>query len=63
MSGTSPQKSITQRILDEMFDGIKEHEEFNEQIILKLKKLADSNILSKPERVIAIIKVVSGEED
>lgn len=63
MSGTSPQKSITQRILDEMFDSIEEHEEFDEQVILKLKRLADSGILSKSERVIEVIKVVPGDEN
>ena len=63
MPDTSPQKSITQRILDKMFDSIEEKEEFDKQVILKLKKLADLDMLSKSERVIEIIKVMPGDQN
>ncbi len=51
------QKSLVEQIFDEMFASIEEREEFDAQIIKKLKQLAVSGDLKKATQVSRTIKL------
>jgi len=54
------QKSLIEQILDEMFVNIERREEFDKQVIKKLKELAESGDLKKAPQVTKAIKSLSG---
>ncbi len=55
------QRSLLEKIFDEMFEGIEGQEEFDVQTIQKLKQLAASDDLKKAAEVIKAIKQGSVE--
>ena len=57
----SNNKLLVEQILDEMFKNISEKEEFNNEIIVALKKLSSSGSLRKASQVEQILKIKSGE--
>lgn len=59
----SLQKPLIQQVLDDMFAVIKEREEFDPEMIEKLKRLAETGDLKKPSQVMEAIKRVPEERD
>jgi hypothetical protein len=60
MAERTVQKSLVEQILDDMFADIEELEEFNAELLQKLKQLAVSGNLKKASQIIRAIKAASG---
>lgn len=52
----SPNKSLIDQILEEMFISIRNKEEFDDKIVSDLMNLADQDQLTNYEKIIEIIK-------
>jgi hypothetical protein len=60
MAERTVQKSLVEQILDDMFANIEELEEFDAELLQKLKQLAVSGNLKKAPQIIRAIKAASG---
>jgi len=60
VEGSQVQKSLLERILDQTFISIEEHETFDEETIEKLKQLAVSGDLGKPQKIEEAIRSKPG---
>ena len=60
VEGSQVQKSLLEKILEQTFLNIEKHETFDEETIEKLKQLAVSGDLGKPQKIIEAIRSRSG---
>jgi hypothetical protein len=60
MAEKTVQKSLVEQILDDMFANIEELEEFDAELLQRLKQLAVSGNLKKAPQIIRAIKAASG---
>jgi hypothetical protein len=60
MAERTVQKSLVEQILDDMFANIEELEEFDAELLQRLKQLAVSGNLKKASQIIRAIKAASG---
>jgi hypothetical protein len=60
MAERTVQKSLVEQILDDMFANIEELEEFDAELLQRLKQLAVSGNLKKAPQIIRAVKAASG---
>ena len=58
---TTIKKSLIEQIIDEMFENIEKHEEFDMRTIQNLKQLASTGDIKKSSLITNTVKVTSGK--